>query len=116
VARTRRLRIEQEAEEDLEASVRYYRDEAGEDLALRFVDAVEGVFSLLNEHPEVGRKYESAPSPRLRELRAWPLADFPFLIFYELTEAEILIAGIVEGHQNLPEIFRKRWSRRASSS
>jgi hypothetical protein len=37
------------------------------------------------------------------------------LIFYELTEAEILIAGIVEGHQNLPEIFRKRWSRRASS-
>ncbi len=106
---TKRLRLEQEAEEDLEAGVLYYRDEAGEEVALRFIAAVEDSFSLLREHPEAGRKYETAPSSRLREIHAWPLRVFPYIIFYELTDTEILVLGIIEGYQDLPEIFRKRW-------
>ena len=104
-----RLRLEQEAIEDLEYGVHYYRDRAGEEVALRFVGAIEDAFALLIEQPEAGRRYETAPTPRLREVRAWSLGAFPYLIFYELVESVVLILGVVEAHQDLPEVFRKRW-------
>ena len=105
----RRVRFEQEAIEDLEEGVRYYREQAGAEVALRFVAAVETACDLLVGQPEAGRQYETALHPRLRDVRAWTLGDFPYLVFYKVTENLILVLGVIEGHQDLPEIFRKRW-------
>ncbi len=80
-------------------------------MALRFVGAVEGALGLLEERPEMGRRYDTAPTPRLRDVRAWPLGDFPYLVFYEIVENVVLVLGVVEGHQDLPEVFRRRWTR-----
>jgi plasmid stabilization system protein ParE len=67
----RRIRFEQEANEDLEKGVIYYRDEAGgEEVALRFVGAVEAACDLLLRHPEAARRYETAVHPRLRDVQA----------------------------------------------
>ena len=106
--RPRRVRFEQEAIEDLEGGVSYYREQAGEEVALRFVAAVEAACDLLVEQPEAGRRYETALHPRLRDVRAWPLGDFPYLIFYQVDENVILVLGVLEGQQDLPEIFRTR--------
>ena len=107
---THRVQLEQEAIEDYERGVRYYRDHGGAEVALRFVDVVEHAFTLLAEQPEIGRRYETAPAERLRAVRAWPLREFPYLVFYEVVETVVRVLGIVEAHQDLPEIFRKRWS------
>ncbi len=108
----RRVRFEQEATEDLERSVVYYRDEAGgEEVALRFVGAIEAACDLLLRHPEAGRRYETAVHPRLRDVRVWQLADFPYLIFYfhDVVDDVLLVLGVLEGHRDLPEVFRTRW-------
>ncbi len=107
----RRLRFEQEAEEDLERAIDYYRQEAGEDVALRFVDVAFHAFSLLVEHPEMGRHYDAALDPRLRKVRAWPLREFPYVVFYVVSGDEDLdVLAVVEAHQDLPELLRRRWT------
>ena len=105
-----RIRLEREAVEDLEVAVEHYAEKAGEDVALRFVETTEHAFSLLAEHPEMGRRYEVALHPRLRDVRVWPLRDFPYLVFYQVLDETVLVLALVEAHQDLPEFFRKRWN------
>jgi toxin ParE1/3/4 len=51
-------------------------EEATEEAALRFVDAVDAAFRRLADTPEVGRLREFR-SPRLAGLRSWPVLGFP---------------------------------------
>jgi len=69
------------ANQDAEDAIAYYVSESAVDAALGFIDALEQAYMTLGEHPGIG-------SPRwgdeldLPGLRSWPLAGYPFLVFY----------------------------------
>lgn len=69
------------AEEDIENAVEFYRQEAGSDMALAFIDSIEQAVLHISRHPAAG-------SPRYAEwleipgLKFWKTNKFPYLIFY----------------------------------
>jgi toxin ParE1/3/4 len=70
------------------AAVERYQGEGGEQLALRFIDALEAAFEVLGDNPLSG-------SPRyafeleIPELRAWSVRTFPYVVFYVDRDARI---------------------------
>lgn len=66
---------------DIEAAVAYYRDEAGEPVALDFVGALEAAIAALRDQPLIG-SLRFAYELEIPDLRAWPLRAFPYLLFY----------------------------------
>ena len=103
----RRIRVEQEAEDDICSAVEYYRDEAGEDVALRFVDAVDDGLRFLGDH-EVGRRFDSGTHPKLRKLRIWPLKVFPYAVIFESNSEEVRVYSVPHTKRDLPEILKAR--------
>jgi len=90
---------------DIDESVDYYVGEAGFDVALRFLDAVEGAFSLLRRHPEAGAiaRYERV---ELEGIRRWPVREFDaHLVFYRLVDDRIEVVRVLHGAQDLEQIL-----------
>ncbi len=79
------------AEQDLTEAFRFYRREAGNGLARRFLDEFERVIQLLEEFPDIGK-------PSGEDRRSFPLAGFPYLVIYRHLNAEIRV--LVVRHQN----------------
>lgn len=93
------------AVDDIHAAIEHYRDQAGPDLAVAFVDAVEQTFDLLARHPAVG-------SPRyaheldLPGLRCHPIAGFPFLAFYLEGTESVDVLRVLHAQRDIPESLR----------
>jgi len=69
------------ARSDVEAAIDYYAREAGTEVALGFIDALQAAYALIASHPEAGSlryAYELA----LPDLRSVSLKRYPYLIFY----------------------------------
>jgi plasmid stabilization system protein ParE len=79
------------AEQDLTKAFRFYRREAGNGLARRFLDEFERVIKLLEEFPDIGK-------PTGEDRRSFPLTGFPFSVIYRHVKAEIRV--LVVRHQN----------------
>lgn len=82
------VRLRQLAATDLEDAGDDYRQEAGEQIALDFIDAVERGLARISRSPHVGSlrfAYELA----IPDLRAWPLQRFPYVVFYVVADDEI---------------------------
>ncbi|MDB5477219.1 MAG: plasmid stabilization protein [Phenylobacterium sp.] len=90
------------ARRDIEAAVDFYAVEAGEHLALRFVDALEGALRTIGQHPAAG-------SPRLGQeldlpgLRAHVVKGFPYLVCYVEQQDHVDIWRLLHGHRDIPE-------------
>lgn len=94
------LRTER-ADRDLEQTVVYLLEEAGEDAALRFVDAVDETFALLEEQPDIGRVY-LPQDPRLQDVRTWRVHRFDrYLVFYRVLEDVVRVERVLHGSRNL---------------
>lgn len=95
------VRLRQLAATDLEDASGYYRREAGEQVALEFVDAVERSMKRIGRSPHVGSlhfAYELA----IPDLRAWPLQRFPYVVFYVAVNDEIDIWRILHSRRDVP--------------
>lgn len=79
------------AEQDLTEAFRFYRREAGNGLARRFLDEFERVIKLFEEFPEIGKATG-------RDRRSFPLTGFPYSVIYRHVNAEIRV--LVVRHQN----------------
>ena len=79
------------AEQDLTEAFRFYRREAGNGLARRFLDEFERVIKLLEEFPDIGK-------PTGEDRRSFPLTGFPYSVIYRHVNAEIRV--LVARHQN----------------
>jgi toxin ParE1/3/4 len=85
------------AQRDLNAFVDSLEDEAGKDLAYRFVDAAQSSFQALAETPGLGATV-SSHNLALTGLRKWRVAGFPdYLIFYRPEENRVRIFRILHG-------------------
>lgn len=97
---TRPLIRRELADRDAEEAIRHYRVEAGVDVALDFVAALDVAYATVAGHPSLG-------SPRYGEelglpgLRHWPLKRFPYLVFYVERSEQVELWRILHGPRDV---------------
>ena len=84
------------AENDLAIAFRYYKTEAGESVAKRFLDEFERTARLLDSNPGFG-------APTSANRRCFPLRDYPYSVIYRETHTGIRI--LVVRHQSREPSF-----------
>ncbi len=93
--------LRERAQHDVDAAVEHYLAEARPAVALAFIDALEGAFRRMSEHPASG-------SPRyareldLPGLRSWVVRAFPYLVFYAEREADLDVWRVLHGARDIP--------------
>ncbi len=103
----KRVRWKPEAERDLEEHVVYLGQEAGLQLALRFIRAAEQAIARLVELPELGapRVFEIQ---KLERVRMWPIPDFPnHLIFYRPIATGVEIVRVLHAARDIPPVLEE---------
>jgi toxin ParE1/3/4 len=94
---------------DASEIVAYYAREAGEQVALDFIDALERASLNISRLPASG-------SPRLAHelnlpgLRMFPLRRFPYLVFYVEQADHIDIWRVLHAARDIPEWLREETS------
>jgi len=89
---------------DLEETMAYLRDQAGDELAVRFWQQAQMTFETLTRQPLLGR-----PRPDLNppDLRSWRVKGFEnWLIFYQARET-VEIFRVRHGMLDLPGALKK---------
>jgi plasmid stabilization system protein ParE len=88
------------AKRDLEAHAKQLTAEAGDDLAMRFLDSSRVSFVALGNMPYMGARAGSR-NPAFAELRKWRVAGFAnYLIVYLLLHGGADILRVIHGTQN----------------
>jgi toxin ParE1/3/4 len=75
--------------------------EAGVDVTLRFIAALERAFALIARQPRIGSP-RLAADLQIPELRSWPLTGFPYLILYIEHEDAVDIVRVLHGSRDIP--------------
>ncbi len=96
-----RVRLRGRAGTDIDDAIAYYRSEAGDAVAGRFIDALERALSRISRDPHAGalRFAFELDVPGLRHLG---LARFPFAVFYMDTTDEIDVWRVLHTRRDLP--------------
>lgn len=100
------LVLRERARRDVEEAVAFYLEEAGPDVAGRFIASVERLLEEMATHPEAG-------SPRFAQelglpgLRARLLGDFPYIVFYLPTDALVDVWRVLHARRDIPEWMRE---------
>ena len=89
------------ASRDVEDAVDYYLNEAGEQIALSFIEALEHAYHQITNHPASGSP-RYAHELNLPGLRSWPLQRYPYLIFYVELPSHIDIWRVLHGQRDIP--------------
>ena len=87
---------------DYEQCFAWYAEEAGEEVARRFEDAVIASLARLSLHPELGRRRRFR-HPRLAGLRSFRV-ETPFnkmLLFYRVTDTHLEAWRLMHGSRDL---------------
>ena len=98
------VRLRELAASDLEDVSDHYRSEAGEQVALEFIDAAARGMQRIGRSPHVGSlrfSFELA----IPNLRAWALQRFPYVVFYVVTDHEVDVWRIFHARRDLPAII-----------
>lgn len=95
------VRLRRLAADDVEAAVDHLLAEASDSEAARLVDAVERALRHVGLHPLSGSLRFSYELD-VPELRAWPLAGFPFLVFYVERDRDIDVWRILHTRRDIP--------------
>jgi toxin ParE1/3/4 len=95
------VRPRAQARRDIADQIDFYLREAGEAVALGFIDAVENAFRLIGAHSGAG-------SPRyaheldLPGLRSVPIHGFPFLVFYVARPDHVDVWRVLHAQRDIP--------------
>ena len=89
------------ARRDFEAAIEFYLAEAGETVALAFLDAVEAALALIAGQPHAGSPRYSHQL-QLPGVRTWPVKGFPHLIFYFASDGQLNIWRILHASRDIP--------------
>jgi toxin ParE1/3/4 len=91
----------EQANRDVDEAVAYYLSEAGEAVAMGFVDALEKAYGHIGRHPAMGSQ-RYAHELNLPGLRAWPLKRCPHLVFYVEHPDHIDVWCVLHGQRDIP--------------
>jgi len=89
------------ANRDVDVAIANYLREAGDHVALNFVDALERAYRHISRHPASGSSRYAAEL-NLPRLRSWPLGRFPHVVFYVETEECIDVWRVLHGARDIP--------------
>lgn len=89
------------AANDIETTVSYYSNEAGQAVATDFVDELESAINHLCRHPETG-SLRFAYDLEIPSLRSWPIRRFPYLLFYVPDDEQIDIWRVLHARRDIP--------------
>ncbi|MFV0645536.1 MAG: type II toxin-antitoxin system RelE/ParE family toxin [Sphingomonadaceae bacterium] len=89
------------ARADVDSAVEYYANEAGADVAFRFINALEQTYTLIGERPATGslRWSHELNLPGFRTIR---LKGFPWLVFYLEFETHIDVWRVLHAKRDMP--------------
>lgn len=95
------VRFRDLATADLESAVDYYLGEAGNDIALRFVDAVERAAQRAGNSPQLG-SLRFAYELGLPGLRVLPVDRHPYLMFYVERDELVDVWRLLHTSRDIP--------------
>ena len=95
------VRLRERAATDLQDASEYYRNEAGEQTALEFIDAVERGVRRIGRNPQIG-SLRFAFELGIPDLRAWPVSRFPYVVFYVDAEDLVDVWRILHTRRDVP--------------
>jgi len=95
------VRLRRLAADDIEAAIDHFLEAAGNGVASGLIDALERALHQISRHPHSGSLRFSYELD-IPELRAWPLARFPYLVFYVEREGEIDVWRVLHTRRDLP--------------
>jgi toxin ParE1/3/4 len=89
------------AHRDVEDAIDHYTDEAGADLAFRFIDALSEAFRAIGVRPGTGSP-RYAHELELPGLRSRQLRKFPYLVFYLERDDHIDVWRVLHAERDIP--------------
>ncbi len=89
------------ANQDIDDAISYYLNEATEQAALGFIDALERAYKHISRHPESGSS-RYAHELDLPGLRSWGLKRYPYLVFYIERDDHIDVWRVLHGMRDIP--------------
>lgn len=93
------------ARRDVDETIAYYLKEAGSQVALGFIDALQEAFGHIADNPRSGSA-RHGHEVNLPGLRSWPLKGYPHLVFYMTGHNRIDVWRILHGKRDIPEWLR----------
>lgn len=92
--------IRREADADFDNALDYYLEEAGDRVAMRFVDAVMNAHRTIRETPQIGstRLAGQLVIPGLRSLRTH---GFPYLVIYVENDQEVEVWRLLHARSDV---------------
>ena len=89
------------ARREVDAAVDHFIHEAGPDVALGFIDALETVYRAIADRPAAGspRYAHEVAIPGLRSRR---LKRYPYLVFYVERDDQIDVWRVLHAHRDIP--------------
>jgi toxin ParE1/3/4 len=103
---TKPLVLRELARRDIEEAIAFYLTEAGETVALRFIDAVEAAFRQIRTNPGAGSP-RYAHELELPDLRTRQVRGFPFLIFYHDGPGQADVWRVLNAARDIPKWLRE---------
>ena len=104
--RTKPVIPRERAVRDAEEILDYYLAEGSEQAALGFIDALEQAYAHIGEHPVTGSS-RYAFELDLPGLRSWPLARYPYLVFFVDKEEHIDVWRVLHAKRDIPRWLRE---------
>lgn len=95
----------EQANRDVEAAIDYYVREAGQDVALAFIDALQDAYGAIGANPGTGSP-RYAHELNLPALRARKLVRYPFLAFYLERPDHIDLWRVLHAQRDIPAWLR----------
>lgn len=96
------VRLRALAAADLEDAASYYREHAGEQTALGFVDEVQAAFELISSGPGIG-SLRCSYDLDIPGLRAFPVQRFDHAVFYVEADDLVDVWRILHTRRDIPE-------------
>jgi toxin ParE1/3/4 len=96
----------EQARKDIEAAADYYADQAGEDVALGFIEALEAAYRLIAARPATGSPFygHELSLPGLRHRR---LKRYPYLVFYVDRDDHVDVWRVLHAQRDIPARLRE---------
>ena len=101
----KRVVLRKRARLDAEAAVDHYLREAGEQVALGFLDALERACAHIERHPAAGSS-RHAHELNLPGLRTWPLKRYSYLVFYVERDDHVDVWRLLRADRDIPAWLR----------
>lgn len=96
----------EQARQDVDQALAYYLDEAAEQVAFGFIDALARAYAHIGRHPATGSP-RYAHELNLPGLCSWPLTRYPYLVFYVEREDHVDVWRVLHGQRDIPAWLRQ---------